>query len=61
MNHPCLEKISRADNMCRVLGYCECHKRVVRHWYAYTRSKKKTLSHVTEDTGETKIIKPYLV
>ena len=25
--------------MCRIPGYCECHKRVGRHWWAYTRSK----------------------
>ena len=25
--------------MCRVPGYCECHKRVVRHFRAYTTSK----------------------
>ena len=39
MNRECLEKISRSLNVCRVTDCCECHKRMVRHWGAYTRSK----------------------
>ena len=56
MNRECLEKISRSRNVRRVTDCCECHI----GWFdigVLTRAVK-TLSHVTEDPGETKILKP---